>query len=217
MSLKIEEGKYYKRRDGQVVGPAGFSKSTNYPWKVGELHYTSPGRFYDDCTDNKNDLIAEVPNPNQPDDREQLQARVEELDTQAAHWEGRYSEMKLERDELRTEIERLKARVGELEIERVDKVWDSARERDSLRNRLAEAETRNDELVSTARHWMDKWGEAQMKIAELEPKPVVSTDLVKVSRLDGCTMFNLSHDKGKAGELAITFHDGKLVSSEVIK
>ncbi len=54
--------------------------------------------------------------------------------------------------------------------------------------------------------------------AELEkykPKPVVSTSTHRVNIQDEYTMFDLVHIAGHAGDIHLTFHDGKLVKAEV--
>lgn len=59
--LRIKEGKWYRRRDGVVVGPARRSGLADYPWRVGVDAYTDSGRWY--CLDQADafDLIEEVP------------------------------------------------------------------------------------------------------------------------------------------------------------
>jgi hypothetical protein len=62
VSIQIQEGKYYRRRDGQVAGPAvnRDDPGTNYPWIVAGRFYTDDGAY--DCytPGHHYDLIAEV-------------------------------------------------------------------------------------------------------------------------------------------------------------
>lgn len=66
--LQIEEGKWYRRRDGEVVGPA-WRRATGrlYPWCLGKLVsnvtiYRDNGRYHlgNEC---EMDLVEEVPAP----------------------------------------------------------------------------------------------------------------------------------------------------------
>jgi hypothetical protein len=62
--MKIEEGKFYKRRDGKVDGPARrLLNFVDYPFKVGKFGtYRENGKntfAYGEC---KSDLVEEVPN-----------------------------------------------------------------------------------------------------------------------------------------------------------
>jgi hypothetical protein len=62
VSIKIQAGKYYRRRDGQVAGPAvnRDDPGTSYPWIVAGCFYTDDGAY--DCytPGHHYDLIAEV-------------------------------------------------------------------------------------------------------------------------------------------------------------
>jgi hypothetical protein len=66
--LQIEEGKWYRRRDGQVVGPAWHrGEPSLYPWCLGKLvsgHtiYLDNGR-YNSVKECERDLVEEVPAP----------------------------------------------------------------------------------------------------------------------------------------------------------
>lgn len=67
--LQIEEGKWYRRRDGEVVGPA-WRRATGrlYPWCLGVCEswantYTNEGRFRERRSDHRMDLVEEVPAP----------------------------------------------------------------------------------------------------------------------------------------------------------
>lgn len=67
--LQIEEGKWYRRRDGRVVGPA-WRRATGrlYPWclgkhEMGDTIYADDGRFALDGRCAKLDLVEEVPAP----------------------------------------------------------------------------------------------------------------------------------------------------------
>jgi hypothetical protein len=56
----IEEGKFYRRADGSVHGPAKQSATdTRFPWMIGSSRYTGEGRFYGD-QNSTHDLIAEA-------------------------------------------------------------------------------------------------------------------------------------------------------------
>lgn len=52
MTLQIEEGKFYIRRDGEMVGPAEkrppheSGPTRVYPWRVGDDTYTHDGRLF---------------------------------------------------------------------------------------------------------------------------------------------------------------------------
>lgn len=67
--LRIEEGKWYRRRDGKVVGPAWCrGPGMLYPWCLGEHEteftiYKGDGRFAHDGQCAKRDLVEEVPAP----------------------------------------------------------------------------------------------------------------------------------------------------------
>ena len=41
--MKLEKGKFYKRFDGKIVGPARESNYSLYPFKVGDIYYTDAG------------------------------------------------------------------------------------------------------------------------------------------------------------------------------
>jgi len=58
--MKIEVGKYYRRRDGQKVGPMARSGCNNFPWHQSGLYMTfkDNGRRFD-CQEHPTDLIAE--------------------------------------------------------------------------------------------------------------------------------------------------------------
>lgn len=62
--LQIEAGKYYRRRDGKVVGPARTASdqevSDGYPWNVGGQVYTTDGRFWRIKRTDDRDLVAEA-------------------------------------------------------------------------------------------------------------------------------------------------------------
>lgn len=44
MTLQIEEGKFYRTRDGFKAGPAMRHSNPSYPWHVGNWTYTNDGR-----------------------------------------------------------------------------------------------------------------------------------------------------------------------------
>ena len=75
-ALQIEEGKFYKRRDGEVVGPAILKEDENwgpqYPWLLRGIQHRQSGRQIDEDIDSWADLIEEVPNPNRAIDDETL-------------------------------------------------------------------------------------------------------------------------------------------------
>jgi hypothetical protein len=60
--VKIEQGKYYRRGDGEVMGPAKHRNEphTNYPWNVGGCFYTGDGLFQVSGPDQVYDLVAET-------------------------------------------------------------------------------------------------------------------------------------------------------------
>ncbi len=59
--MKLEVGKYYRRRDGKIVGPVEYKgNSTTYPFEVNGYIYTETGRFDVTCHASKLDLINEV-------------------------------------------------------------------------------------------------------------------------------------------------------------
>jgi hypothetical protein len=62
MSIKIQAGKYYRRRDGEVIGPAKHrgDKGSSYQWNVSGNYYTDDGRYQACGPDSPYDLIAEV-------------------------------------------------------------------------------------------------------------------------------------------------------------
>lgn len=61
--LQIEEGKWYRRRDGRVVGPAErVSDALYYPWTAGGATYTTDGAHTYGCSSDY-DLVEEVPAP----------------------------------------------------------------------------------------------------------------------------------------------------------
>lgn len=65
-ALQVEEGNFYRRRDGVVVGPArssGLDDDSPYKWTVGGLTYTDDGVWWLDSPDEPNDLLEEVPAP----------------------------------------------------------------------------------------------------------------------------------------------------------
>jgi hypothetical protein len=61
--LQIREGAYYRRRDGNAVGPAILNKDkksvSGYIWKVGPELYTSLGEYIEGCATSV-DLVCEV-------------------------------------------------------------------------------------------------------------------------------------------------------------
>lgn len=62
--LQIEEGKWYRRRDGKVVGPASRDSGlAAWPWLVGECSYMEDGSVWTFNSPDALDLIAEVPAP----------------------------------------------------------------------------------------------------------------------------------------------------------
>jgi len=68
VTIQIEEGKYYRRADGSVHGPATRTGTTKhyptkrYPWTIDGHTYTDEGQFYYDQATNL-DLVAEFGNP----------------------------------------------------------------------------------------------------------------------------------------------------------
>jgi len=62
--MKIEAGKYYRNRAGDVVGPVARStECENYPFISCGSYLTEEGRFYARSPDHPYDLIEEVPAP----------------------------------------------------------------------------------------------------------------------------------------------------------
>lgn len=57
----IEFGKHYRRRDGEVVGPASLRHGQNpaFPWLVGGQSYTAGGKFFASGKEHAFDLVAE--------------------------------------------------------------------------------------------------------------------------------------------------------------
>lgn len=62
--LQIEEGKWYKRRDGELVGPAKnrYAIDLNYPWSLMGNSYATDGTYSLDVP-SRFDLISEAPAP----------------------------------------------------------------------------------------------------------------------------------------------------------
>jgi hypothetical protein len=64
--MKIEEGKFYKDREGEVQGPAVRREGkVLYTFKVGDTSYSDKGEFITGATSDQ-DLIEEVPDPSLP-------------------------------------------------------------------------------------------------------------------------------------------------------
>lgn len=65
--LQVREGKWYRRRDGEVVGPAKPNRSDfrlTHPWRCGTELYSDNGKHSIDVTkESPYDLVAEVPEP----------------------------------------------------------------------------------------------------------------------------------------------------------
>lgn len=73
MSLQIEAGKFYRRRDGEIVGPARRQANaefeSDYPWRVdgpgnGHFVYTAEGQYNRYSAGDHFDLVEAVPDPN---------------------------------------------------------------------------------------------------------------------------------------------------------
>lgn len=62
--LKLEAGKYYKDREGDVYGPIDANDHPIYSFTDGDLIWTENGNYYE-IGESDYDLIKEVPNPNQ--------------------------------------------------------------------------------------------------------------------------------------------------------
>lgn len=60
--MKIEAGKYYKSRDGQVFGPLFFTSNPFYPWVCGDRSWTIDGEF-ERLVRSELDLVEEAPSP----------------------------------------------------------------------------------------------------------------------------------------------------------
>lgn len=61
--VKMREGSWYRRRDGEVVGPCIPRDDELYPWNVGELLYSKEGNYWQDGPVEPEDLVEEVPAP----------------------------------------------------------------------------------------------------------------------------------------------------------
>lgn len=59
--LQLAEGKYYKRRDKFIVGPAVHDPTGNWPWRIGDFYYDNDGTFSPEPQ--SIDLVREVPPP----------------------------------------------------------------------------------------------------------------------------------------------------------
>jgi len=63
--VTVEEGRYYRRRDGVVVGPMSVSDSASFPWRAPNSEtYMSDGRWCETWADEW-DLVAPEPDPRQ--------------------------------------------------------------------------------------------------------------------------------------------------------
>jgi len=60
MNMKIEAGKYYRTRGGDVVGPMRRRGLTTFPWGDGTDCWTDNGRFSEDVNNCDMDLVSEV-------------------------------------------------------------------------------------------------------------------------------------------------------------
>jgi hypothetical protein len=56
--LKLQEGKYYKRRDGLIAGPVVYRPNKAYPFTVNECSYTEEGQYLKDSRHDF-DLVGE--------------------------------------------------------------------------------------------------------------------------------------------------------------
>lgn len=69
MSIEVKEGRFYRKRNGKIVGPMETRPSACYPWmdQSGST-YTNSGRCFSDKHEYPGDLIEEVPAPgSEPD------------------------------------------------------------------------------------------------------------------------------------------------------
>lgn len=59
--IKLEEGKYYVRRDGKTIGPAVYrsNRSGSKKWKVQHWYYNYIGKIYSDGRKHELDLVSE--------------------------------------------------------------------------------------------------------------------------------------------------------------
>lgn len=79
MTIQIEEGKFYKRADGSLHGPAErVPNSARYPWRLGTVNYTDQGWFYCDEPEHKMNLVAEA------EPERTLADVIDEVETEAA-------------------------------------------------------------------------------------------------------------------------------------
>ena len=65
--FKLEVGKYYEDREGEVSGPINAHDHPIYSFTDGDLIWTENGNYYE-IGESDYDLIKEVPNPNQEDE-----------------------------------------------------------------------------------------------------------------------------------------------------
>jgi hypothetical protein len=63
--MKIERGKFYKRRDGEISGPMQENQNPDFPYSFDGDSYTEEGRYLLG-KENQWDLIEEVPDPSLP-------------------------------------------------------------------------------------------------------------------------------------------------------
>jgi hypothetical protein len=59
--MQIKEGKFYRRRDGKIVGPAEKSSKVEFPFRAGGHTYRANGFYYNGG--DYLDLVEEVPAP----------------------------------------------------------------------------------------------------------------------------------------------------------
>lgn len=63
-NLQLREGGWYRRRDGEVVGPVRrYKPNGTYPFWVNGIGYTETGNYWENQIDHRYDLIEEVPAP----------------------------------------------------------------------------------------------------------------------------------------------------------
>lgn len=153
--MKIELGKFYKRRDGEIAGPVsqgsgfGDSDSADFfttpepnPEKRGpsNITYFENGYFYRHSKDSW-DLVEEVPPPSSlPDPRDarivELEAQLDEEKRACAALRKCDEDIIRERDQLRIELEKYKPKPA-IEVRYIDvsldAVWSHNGELGNLR------------------------------------------------------------------------------------
>lgn len=110
--LQIEEGKWYRTRGGDIVGPMAWSGSERYPWVADGVPFRHNGRWCGDGTDDSDDLVEEVPAPQAIHMISRLLDDVEEVPaTLPQNPVEKYLPSVMTAADLRSEIDRLQSEV----------------------------------------------------------------------------------------------------------